>query len=72
MPEGDKASLRRCAKMLEKVGVEGVQEDPLEYPYCLEVDQVAGICYLQNGYYTARVGLPPDFYFIDTMWEMMK
>jgi len=57
--------------MLEKEGVEGVQVDPNEYTYCLEVDQVAGMCYLQNGYFTARAG-PPDFWFIDTMWEKMK
>jgi len=70
--DGDRASLLRCMRMLEKEGVEGVQVDPNEYPYCLEVDQVAGMCYLQNGYFTERTGLPPDFWFIDTMWEKMK
>ena len=71
MPEGEAASLDRCARMLEEEGVEGIQRDPHERPYCLQPDHVAGLCYVQNGYFTPRAG-KPDFFFIDTMWEKLK
>ena len=48
--------------MLEQSGVEGVQVDPHEALYCLLPDHVAGICYLQNGYYEPEAtGLPPPW-----------
>ena len=63
----------RCATMLEQFGVEGVMLDPHEHPYCLQPDHVAGICYLQNGYFDPLdTGLPPPFWFVDTMWDKMK
>jgi len=65
------ASLKRCAKMLEEWGVEGIIQDEHELPYCLPPDEVASLCYLQNGYYSPRAG-KPDFFFIDTMWERLK
>ena len=69
--QGDRAGLRRCARMLEEWGVEGIQRDPHELPYCMPVDEVAGLCYTQKGYHTPRAG-PPDFHFVDTMWEKLK
>ena len=71
VPPGERAALDRCTRMLEEWGVEGIQVDEHEHPYCLSVDTVSGLCYTQNGYYTKRAG-KPDFYFIDTMWERLK
>ena len=70
---GCAASMVRCGAMLTQFGVEGVKLDRHEDIYCLEPDHVAGICYLQNGYYNPEgTGLPPDFYFVDTMWDKLK
>ena len=71
IPQGDRASVLRCKGIMERWGVEGVQEDPHELPYCLQPAQVNHIQYLQNGYFTARAG-PPDFMWIDTMWDKLK
>ena len=50
----------RCATMLEQCGVKNVMLDPHEHPYCLQPDHVAGICYLQNGFFDPLgTGLPP-------------
>ncbi len=57
--------------MLEEWGVEGIRVDENEHPCMLLPDEVDGLCYTQHGYYTPRAG-PPDFHFIDTMWQRLK
>ena len=71
IPEGDRASAARCKRMMEQWGVEGLQNDPHELPYCLRPAEVAHIQYLQNGYFNPRAG-KPDFMWIDTMWDKLK
>jgi len=71
VPEGDRAAMQRCKAILDDWGVEGVQLDPHEYPYMMQPSEVAGIQYLQHGYYGQRAG-EPDFFFTDTMWDKLK
>ena len=69
--EGDHASVVRSKDILDKLGVEAVQDDPHEHLICLQPSQVNHIQYLQNGYFTPRAG-KPDFMWIDTMWDKLK
>jgi len=68
--DGQGANMTRCRELLAEWDIEGVKPDPLEYLCMLQPDEVSGMVYLQNGYFTPRAG-QPDFYWVDTMWEKM-
>ena len=71
VPDQERASLTRSKAILDQWGVEGVQKDTFEWPYMMQPDEVAGIQYLQHGYYGQGCG-PPDFWWTDTMWDKLK
>ena len=70
VPDGEAADLGRCQELLAEWDIEGIRPDPHELPYMLLPDEVAGIAYLQQGFYEPRAGVP-DFHFVDMMWDKM-
>jgi len=71
VPEGEGAALARGAKNLQSLGVECFIHDEHEVEYMLHIDHVSSIVYHQYGYFSLRAGEPPDFYWVDTLWDTL-